>query len=120
MAPPGGLCPACWPAYAGVLSALGVGALMSETWVVPITVVGLAVAVGALGFRAQRRRGYAPLALGIVAAAAVLVGKFAVASSVSVYAGVGLLIGASVWNAWPARPESCAGCATTAAATPHG
>jgi hypothetical protein len=41
------VCPACWPAYAGLLSALGLGFLLDETWLLPLTTafLGLATAV---------------------------------------------------------------------------
>src|SRR5207237_979182 len=70
-------CPACWPAYAGLLGSLGLGFLMQNAYLLPLTALFLVGAVGALGWRARRRRGYGPVALGVLAAAVMLVGKFA-------------------------------------------
>ena len=42
-------CPACWPAYAGLLSAVGLGFLINATYLFPLTALFLVVAVGALG-----------------------------------------------------------------------
>lgn len=53
-------CPACWPAYAGFLSSVGLGFLVSTAYLLPLTAAFLAIAVFALAFRARRRRGYAP------------------------------------------------------------
>jgi hypothetical protein len=50
------ICPVCSPAYAAVLSSTGLEFLVSTTYLLPVTVVVLAVAVGTLAFRAARRR----------------------------------------------------------------
>lgn len=99
-------CPACWPAYAGVLSSLGVSFLMEVEWLLPLTGVALAVALFTLGFRARRRRGFMPLVLGVVGSAAILLCRFVVQVDVVVYIGAALLIGASVWNSWPKKRGS--------------
>jgi hypothetical protein len=96
-------CPLCWPAYAGLLSAVGLGFLISTKYLLPITAVFLILAVGALAFRAQRRHGYWPFILGLIAATGVLVGKFWLNSNSAMYAAVGMLVIASMWNAWPHR-----------------
>jgi mercuric ion transport protein len=94
-------CPACWPAYAGLLSSVGLGFLISTIYLLPLTVAFLILALAALVFRANRRRGYGPFVLGLVAAGGVLLGKFAFESSFVVYSALGLLVIASLWNAWP-------------------
>ena len=95
-------CPACWPAYAGLLSSVGLGFLIPNTaYLLPLTVIFLLVAIGMLAFRARRRRGYGPFAIGIVSTSLILFGKFSLASNSVFYAGLGLLILASVWNSWP-------------------
>jgi mercuric ion transport protein len=70
------VCPMCWPAYAGLLSALGLGFLISTKYLLALTVAFLSIAAAALGFRASRRYGYGPFWLGLVAAAVILTGKF--------------------------------------------
>jgi mercuric ion transport protein len=80
---------------------MGLGFLMQTTYLLPLTIAALAVALAALGYRASRRRGYGPFVLGVAAAAGMISGKFIVASDAAVYAGVGALIGASLWNSWP-------------------
>lgn len=93
-------CPACWPAYAGLLSSLGISFLLDARVLLPLTGAFLAIAVFALGFRASRRRGYGPFALGLVAAAAVLVGKFVLERDGATVGGLALLVAASAWNSW--------------------
>jgi hypothetical protein len=103
-------CPMCWPAYAGLLSSLGLGFLMSTRYLLPVTTVLLLAAIGALGFRAKARRGYGPMLLGALAAAAVLSGKFYLESDGATYAALALLVGASLWNSWPPPAPSCPEC----------
>lgn len=106
-------CPACWPAYVGVLSSVGVSFLIDARYLFALTVAFLVVALFFLGFRAERRRGYGPLALGLVASALLLIGKFYFESDPAMFSGVGLLMIASFWNSWPrklvASPE-CSAC----------
>lgn len=99
-------CPLCWPAYAGLLSSLGLGFLISTPYLVPLTIAFLILALAALAFRATRRRGYGPFLLGLIAAVAVLLGKFLWESSPTIYSAVGVLVGASMWNAWPSRNDA--------------
>ena len=96
-------CPFCWPAYAGLLSSVGLGFLISTKYLLPFTAAFLAIAVGALAFRAKSRRGYGPFVLGVLVAAGVLASKFYWESNPTMYAAVALLVIASVWNAWPHR-----------------
>lgn len=101
-------CPLCWPLYAGILSSLGLGFLVGTRYLMPITAAFLAIALAALGFRAKLRRGFGPLAAGILGSAAILAGKFWAESAVTMYGGVIVLIAASIWNAWPrSRVEHC-------------
>ncbi len=107
-------CPACWPAYAGLLGSVGLGFLLETAYLFPLTAAFLVLAVGALAFRARTRRGYGPFAVGLAAAATVLLGKFGFDYDVAMYGGIGLLVAASVWNAWPVRRKD-GGCPTCVA-----
>jgi hypothetical protein len=96
-------CPLCWPLYAGIVSSLGMGFLISTAYLLPITIAFLIATVFVLAFRAKQRRGFGPLLLGIAASAAVLIGKFGLESNPATYSGIALLVAASVWNALPRR-----------------
>ncbi|REJ66665.1 MAG: MerC domain-containing protein [Planctomycetota bacterium] len=96
-------CPACWPAYVGVLSTLGLGFLIHTKYLLPLTALFLIAAVAALGCRARRRRGYGPISLGLVAAIVVILGKFVFSFDPAMYGGIALLVGASLWNSWPRK-----------------
>jgi hypothetical protein len=105
-------CPACWPAYAWFLTSVGLSFLLDPTYLLPLTAIFLSIAVGALAYGARTRRGYQPFAVGVVAAATILAGKFTFETDKVMYAGVALLIGASIWNSRPRRGEArpCAAC----------
>jgi mercuric ion transport protein len=106
-------CPVCWPAYAGVLSAVGLGFLMKPEFLLPSMLVFLTIAVASLAFRAKRRRGFRPALLGLCASALVVYGKFTLDSDALMYGGIALLVAASLWNAWPRKKSStaCPACA---------
>ncbi|MAO57260.1 MAG: hypothetical protein CMM61_16410 [Rhodospirillaceae bacterium] len=96
-------CPACWPAYAGLFSSLGIGFIDYTPYLLPLTGAFLAIAVLALAYRARTRRGYLPFGLGLIAAGIVLIGKFGFDSDPVMWAGLGVLVAASLWNTWPMR-----------------
>lgn len=101
------ICPICSPAYAAVVSSVGLGFLGETTYLLPITVVFLAIAVGSLAFRASNRRGLRPFWIGVIAASGVVAGKFWLDSATITYAGVGLLVVASMRNVIPRRAIIC-------------
>ena len=103
-------CPACWPLYAGLLSSLGVGFVDYTPYILPATLVMLAFALAALGWKANQRRGYSPLFLGVIASGLLVGGKFYLNHDWLFYAGAALLIGASIWNIWPKK--NCKVCTT--------
>jgi len=111
---PVGLCPACWPAYAGVLSSLGVGFLVDTQYLLPLTIAFLILALFSLATSRASRLGYLPLFVGTIAAAFILSGKFVFSSNPLLYLGVAALLGASIWNSLPlqaANTGSCEKCA---------
>ena len=113
---PVGICPACWPAYAGFLSSLGLGFLLETTYLLPLTGALFLIALANLAYRARSRHGYGPFGLGVIATTLALVGKFAMASDFLLYLGLALLVAASLWHAWPRRAAtgSCPQCASQA------
>jgi hypothetical protein len=110
---PGLSCPACWPAYAGLLSSLGIGFMDFTPYLLPVTLVFLSLAVFSLGYRAGTRRGRLPLLLGIAGAIALVLGRFVIPTSAGTYSGISLLVIASIWNSWPlnkGKSETCPDC----------
>ena len=70
------ICPLCWPDYAGLVSAAGLGFLINARNLLIVTSLVLIVAVAALAFRARQRRGYGPAIAGLAAGVGILAGKF--------------------------------------------
>ena len=105
-------CPACWPAYASLLSAVGLGFLLDLRYLLPLTIGFLVLALGALAYKAQQRHGYGPFVVGLFSAAVIVIGKFVYESDLAMYIGVSALIASSVWNAWPTHRQhhSCVAC----------
>lgn len=91
-------CPACWSAYAGLSSLLGLSFVVEERYLLPLTAGLLSLAVGALAHKAQRGGGYGPSLLGLVASGGVLVGKFGVESPALMYTSVSALLLATLWS----------------------
>ncbi len=103
-------CPACYPVYAGILSSLGLTALIDPAAQTALTAFFLAVVVAALAFHARRRHSYGPLGVGLAGSVVVLAGKFVLGWSPITYAGVALLMGASAWNLWSIKARSGGQC----------
>ena len=96
--------------YAGLLSSLGLGFLLDTAYLLPFTAAFLLLALGALAYRAKTRRGYGPFVLGIFAVSIALIGKFAFLSDPLSYVGLAVLVGASLWNAWPRKVATVLSC----------
>ncbi len=108
---PGVSCPACWPAYAGLLSSLGFGFVNYTPYLAPLATILLLLALFSLFYKARTRRGYRPFAAGLVASILMILGRFVLTNSVLFYSGILLLIIASVWNALPVKGVgSCPAC----------
>ena len=91
----------------------GLAWLLGETSFMLITLAVLGTALASLAYRAPAHRGYRPLGLGVTAASLILLEKFWLPFPVLLVLGLTLLIGASLWNAWPRQataPGACAAC----------
>jgi mercuric ion transport protein len=106
-------CALCWPAYAALISSLGLGFLASSVYLLPLTGTLLAVAVVGLGLQIKSK-GYGPFVMGLVSVATILPGKFLIWSNLMTYTGVALLVIASAWSLAPRRSADSASCSTCA------
>lgn len=100
---PGISCPACWPAYAGLLSSFGLGFVNYTPYLIPAVSVLVLVALFSLFYKAKKRRGYGPLFLGALAAILIILGRFVFSNTLLLYSGVFLFVVASIWNALPVQ-----------------
>lgn len=101
-------CPACWPAYAALLSSLGVSVTVTTKYLFPLTLFFVALAVISLGWRARRRHGFGPLIVGLVGAGLLITGRFYVGSNLLLYSGMMTFIAAAFWNGWPRKKGDAA------------
>jgi len=99
----------CWPLYAGVLSALGLGFIDYTPYLFPVTVLLIVVSLVPLAWKAKQRHGYRPLVLGVIASILILWGRFYLDIDGIFYTGVALFLIASIWNIWP-KHKKCTSC----------
>ncbi len=103
---PNATCPACWPIYAGILSSLGLGFLMTGPYFYLIIGMLLSISLFSLAYKAQTRRGYLPFWIGLSSAVIIIAGKYYSLSDYIFYSGAFLLIMASIWNNIPVKHSS--------------
>lgn len=93
-------CPLC---LMGIMSAFGLGTVVSVVWLKPLTLMFLGTAVVSLAIRARWSGVYGPLLLGLVATAIVFVSKFYLDYPPADYGGLALLLAATLWGAFARR-----------------
>ncbi len=85
-------CPLCFPAYAAVLSALGLEFVNYTPYLLPLMVVFLALAIVVLALQTRQTGNTIPLLLGIAASIVVLIGKFGLEIDWLTTVGIVLLV----------------------------
>ncbi len=103
-------CPACWPAYASLLSAVGLSFVGESRYLLWLNAAALLVGLMVL-FRRARQSGYVPFVIGALAAMVILTGKFLLNSNLTNWLGAAALLTAFVWSGTKSKPASCPGCA---------
>jgi hypothetical protein len=91
-------CPLCVAAWLGIIGSASFSSWLNRVWGAPLTAGFLSITIGILALRAWRRRDSRPFWLGLLGAAALLYGKCIVTVPLLLFAGLGLLIGAALWN----------------------
>lgn len=89
-------CPFC---LLGILSALGLGTVINVTWLKPLTIALLGIAVASLAISVHRGRGYRHSVLGLLAGIMVFVSKFYLDYRPATYASLAFLFAATMWGA---------------------
>ena len=100
---PKAACPACWPVYAGILSSVGLGFLMTGPYFFLFIGLLLSASLFSLAYKAKSRRGYLPFGMGLLSAVIIIAGKYYTLSDYVFYSGAFFLIVASVWNNIPKK-----------------
>lgn len=99
-------CPACFAAYAGVMSAVGLGFLVNERMLAPLILVFLAIGVFGVAWSTRRHGEPGPLVLTVLGSIAVVVGRLIWSVPIVLYGGIAILLGASLWNLLAKRSVS--------------
>lgn len=97
---PSATCPACLTAYAGVLSAVGLSFLLNERVLARLIVLFVALGIVSVAWSTRSHRRPGPLIATLLGSAAVIMGRVVGHVHALLYAGVVLLIAASLWNLW--------------------
>lgn len=105
-------CPACIPALAAVLSAVGLGSIGNGPIVRWLTIAFLATGLFSLGWSDRMHRRWWILATGIPGALMIYVGRYLWFSPALMWAGTAILLGSAVMNLTIKR--GCPRCAQAA------
>ncbi len=95
-------CPFCWAAYMTVFSAMGLGTVSFQPWMLPVMLLMLGLNTLSMYF-SRKRHGWGPLVLSLSGALLVILGKLIFHAVAPVYVGVLMLLFASLWNSLPTR-----------------
>ena len=98
-------CPVCVAAYAGLLSSLGLGFLLTDRVQRPLIVAFLVVAVASVGWAARQYKRIGPFVLALVGSAAIIAGRLVWSVAPILYIGVVCLVAGTVWNLILKRPR---------------
>ena len=102
-------CPACLPALASVLGAVGLTFLAQREYLIWLNLVALVIALALLA-RGERKWISWPLATAGLGAAGVMLGKFVWGSSAVWWIGLSVFMLGSVWSALARKRSSAARC----------
>lgn len=91
-------CPACVAAYAGILSALGLGLVLTETVLAPLIALSLVLGVASIAWTVRAHGRKAPLVLAAVAAILIASGRLVWSSPLAVHVGAAAFLVAAGWN----------------------
>ncbi|MHB8416814.1 MAG: MerC domain-containing protein [Myxococcales bacterium] len=98
-------CPACWPAYAALLSALGLPFVASDRLLTPLLAAALLLGCASIAWSTRSHRNPGPLALTLLASIAVAAGRLVWDLPPLLYGGTIVLVGAALWNLRLRRPR---------------
>ena len=107
------ICPACWPAYIGLLGALGISYFDFTPYLIPSIVVSVMIALTAIGYQSYRSRSRSTFALGVTGALLVLSGRFWLLSDPITYLGVAVLVGSIIVDSVKRNARTSADCCPT-------
>lgn len=102
---PSATCPMCLAAYAGALSAVGLGVVFNAHVQVAVMLAFLLIGVATVAWSARSHGHPGPTVVSIAGAAAFISGRIIWTFTPLLYIGVALLLAGSLWNLWLKRPH---------------
>lgn len=100
---PSATCPACIAAYAGVLSAAGLGFVFDARYQTPLISLFLAIGIASIGWSTRSHGRLGPLLITLAGSAGVVAGRLLWSLPALLHAGAVLLFVAAAWNLWLKR-----------------
>jgi len=91
-------CPVCVAAYAGLLSSLGLGFLLTDRVQRPLIVACLIVSVASVGWAAKQCKRIGPFVFVLLGSVAIVAGRLVWSLTPALYVGVVCLVAGTVWN----------------------
>lgn len=91
-------CPACWPAYAGLLSSLGIGFLDYSPILTPIVVLLIVTSLFCIWRQTDRHIRAPQFLLGLLGGVLIVLSRLREINSGILYLGIILLVSASAWT----------------------
>jgi hypothetical protein len=91
-------CPFCWAAYMSIFSSLGLASIPYAPWLQPVMIVFFCVNIFALFTIAKKRKNYMSFGLNVTGALLLITSKTVIESVIVMYAGILMIITASLWN----------------------
>lgn len=113
-----GLCPACIPAVGALLSSLGVGFLVQDSFLRPLLFIFLILAMAGLLYSyLKEHHNIWPLVFGATSGVALYLGRYVYfggfINPALMYGGVVAIISVGFWNLYLRRKTACASCTPT-------
>jgi len=104
-------CPLCWPAYAGILSLVGLGFLLTGTNLLIVSSIFLGMVLVVFGLRARARRNFIPFWGALAGVLMLIGGKFIFENMPLFYTGTIFLTVAAIADMWPFyKSQNCNNC----------
>jgi len=91
-------CPVCIAAYAGVLSSLGLGFVLSDRVQRPLIVFFLAITIGSVALATKQHKRRGPFLFVLTGSLAIIAGRLVWSVHPALYLGVLCLVAGTVWN----------------------
>ena len=92
------VCPLCIPALGAFLASVGLGFAVSSKFLQPFLIVLLLISLASLGWAVRLHKKWWVLAVGMIGAVGIYIGRYIWFSQLLMYVGAFLLIGISLIN----------------------